>query len=69
MPRRAADEHLHQYDDKWQCKCGFRLIMEIDEKTGRMRVKACMTPDGKTLPMGDKTEEKKSTTRKAQRTP
>jgi hypothetical protein len=38
--------------------------MEIDEKTGRMRVKACMTPDGKTLPMGDKTEEKTSTTRR-----
>jgi len=30
--------------------------MEIDEKTGRMKVKACMTPDGKTIPMGDKTE-------------
>jgi len=28
--------------------------MEVDEKTGRMRVKACMTPDGKTIPMGDK---------------
>jgi len=34
--------------------------MEIDEKTGRMRVKACMTPDGKTIPMGDKAEEKHS---------
>jgi hypothetical protein len=30
--------------------------MEKDEKTGRMRVKACMTPDGKTIPMGDKSK-------------
>jgi len=57
MPRRSSDEHLHEYDDKWQCKCGFRLIMETDEKTGRMKVKACMTPDGKTIPMGEKAEE------------
>jgi len=31
--------------------------MEIDDKTGRMKVIACMTPDGKTIPMGDKAEE------------
>jgi len=31
--------------------------METDEKTGRMKVKACMTPDGKTIPMGEKAEE------------
>jgi len=69
MPRRSSDEHLHEYDDQWQCKCGFRLIMEIDEKTGRMRVKACMTPDGKTISMGDKTEEKRSDSKRAHRTP
>jgi len=42
--------------------------MEVDEKTGRMRVKSCMTPDGKTIPMGDKVEEQ-SKPKRAHRTP
>lgn len=57
MPRRASDEHLHEYDDKWQCKCGFRLIMDVDVQTGRMNLKGYITPDGKTVPVGEKREE------------
>jgi hypothetical protein len=68
MPRRTSDEHLHEYDDNWQCKCGFRLIMDSEEKTGKMRVKAFITPDGKTIGVGDKSDEKKPQPKATRRT-
>ena len=68
MPRRASDEHLHEYDDKWQCKCGFRLIMDLDIQTGRMNLKGYVTPDGKTVPVGDKPDEKASAPKRTRRT-
>ena len=40
---------MHEYDDDWKCKCGFRLITDIDPQTGRMNVKAYVTPNGKTV--------------------
>ena len=49
MTRRTPDVHMHEYDDDWKCKCGFRLITHIDPQTGRMNVKAYVTPDGKTV--------------------
>ena len=42
--------------------------MDIDAKTGRMSVKAYVTPDGKTVPVRDKSEEKASTPKRTQRT-
>jgi hypothetical protein len=40
---------MHEYDEKWQCKCGFRLIAQIEPETGRLNVKAYVTPEGKTI--------------------
>jgi hypothetical protein len=46
MPRREAEPHMHEYNDKWQCKCGYRLVTEIDSKSGWIRVKGYVTRDG-----------------------
>jgi hypothetical protein len=40
---------MHEYDDDWKCKCGFQLITDIDPETGRMNVKAYVTPNGRTV--------------------
>jgi hypothetical protein len=42
--------------------------MDLDEKTGKMRVKAFITTDEKTVPVGDKSEEKASTPKATRRT-
>ncbi|MGO9645811.1 MAG: hypothetical protein ACLPY5_13830 [Candidatus Bathyarchaeia archaeon] len=43
---------MHEYDDKWQCKCGFRLITDLDSKSGWVQVKACVSSNGKIKPLG-----------------
>ena len=53
MPRRVPDGHMHEYDDEWKCKCGYRLVAELDAKTGRLNVKACVTPEGEKIPFGE----------------
>ena len=52
MPRRELEPHMHEYDDKWQCKCGFRLITDLDSKSGWVQVKACVSSNGKIKPLG-----------------
>jgi len=52
MPRREREPHMHEYDDNWQCKCGFRLITDLDSKGGWVQVKACVTSNGKITPLG-----------------
>ncbi len=44
---------MHDYDDEWKCKCGYRLVAELDAKTGRLNVKACVTPEGEKIPFGE----------------
>jgi hypothetical protein len=48
---------MHEYDDNWQCKCGYRLIADFDSKTGRMKLIAYVTPEGKTVPFGENLKE------------
>jgi len=43
---------MHEYDDNWQCKCGFRLITDLDSKSGWIQVKAFVSSNGKVRPLG-----------------
>jgi len=38
--------HMHEYDDNWQCKCGFRLITDTQGGGAVVNIKAYVTPDG-----------------------
>lgn len=67
MPRRVPDGHMHEYDENWQCKCGYRLIANYDQKTGRMSVKAYVTPDGETVPLGETSRTSEKPTRQIAR--
>jgi hypothetical protein len=49
--------HIHEYDGNWQCKCGFRLITEFDVESQRLIVKAYVTLEGKTVPLGEEDRE------------
>ena len=51
MPKRDPDGkvHMHEYDDNWKCRCGFRLITESDPKTAVVNIKAFVTPNGETM--------------------
>lgn len=55
MSRREQDRkiHMHEYDDNWKCSCGFRLVTELDQETWVVNVKACVTPDGERVSLGD----------------
>jgi hypothetical protein len=57
MPRRVPDGHMHDYDDNWKCKCGHRLVTDLDQKTGRLNVRACVTREGKIIPFGENVAE------------
>ena len=63
MPRRVPDGHMHDYDDNWKCKCGYRLVADLDERTGRLNEKACITPEGETIPFGEGDEDAEKTPR------
>ena len=70
MSRREQDTrkiHMHQYDDNWQCRCGFRLITELDQETGIVNVKACVTPEGETLSLGDSQRATEGTTKQSRK--
>jgi hypothetical protein len=56
---------MHEYDDNWRCKCGYRLIADYDQKTGRMNVKAYVTPEGETVPLGESSRRSEKPVRQA----
>ena len=41
--------HMHEYDDNWQCKCGFRLITDTQGGGAVVNIKAFVTPEGQTV--------------------
>ncbi len=49
MSRRNRDVHVHEYDENWRCRCGFRLITEFDEKTRVLNVRGYVTSEGETV--------------------
>ena len=52
---------MHEYDDDWKCRCGFRLITESDPKTAVVNIKAFVTPNGETMALRS-TEENQTDT-------
>jgi hypothetical protein len=51
----AAKEHLHEYDDKWKCKCGQKLV--VDTVEGKIKVKGFMTPNGQFVQLSQQPKE------------
>jgi hypothetical protein len=41
--------HMHEYDDNWQCRCGFRLITDSQAGGAVVNIKAFVTADGQTV--------------------
>jgi hypothetical protein len=66
MPKRDQDGkvHMHEYDDNWKCRCGFRLITESDPATAVVNIKAFVTPDGETVALRDRVENQTDATAK-----
>jgi hypothetical protein len=69
MPKRDQNGkvHMHEYDDNWQCRCGFRLITESDPKTSVVNIKAFVTPDGQTVALRGSEENQTDATAKPAR--
>jgi len=40
---------MHEYDDNWQCRCGFRLITDSQAGGAVVNIKAFVTPEGETV--------------------
>ena len=66
MPNRDPDGkvHMHEYDDNWKCRCGFRLITESDPKTAVVNIKAFVMPNGETMALRGNEENQTDTTTK-----
>jgi hypothetical protein len=58
---REGKGHMHEYDDNWQCRCGFRLVTEPDSNSAIVKIKAFVTPEGQTVALregeGNRTED------------
>ena len=50
---REGKGHMHEYDDNWQCSCGFRLITEPEPNTAIVKIKAFVTPEGQTVALSE----------------